>query len=195
MALGAALLVAAACLAVFNLWDDWRAGQQAAKTLSAFPGPTVVEKAGIDPDADMPTVWIDGYEYVGVLEVPDLGLQLPILSSWSDELLRVAPCRYVGTAYANNMVIAGHNYRSHFGGLRRLEPGAHLSFTDTVGNRFVYEVTASEVVQPYDIEGMVGKGGEGSQGWDLTLFTCTYGGQTRYTVRCKRVAEGPVEAG
>ena len=78
------------------------------------------------------------------------------------------------------MVIAGHNYSGHFGTLKNLAPGDALSFTDIDGNVFSYTVVELETLPPYAVEEMT------SGDWDLTLFTCTVGGQSRLAVRCKR---------
>ena len=59
---------------------------------------------------EMPTVEINGQECIGTLEIPSLGLKFPVISEWSDEKLKKAPCRYSGSAYLNNLIIAGHNY-------------------------------------------------------------------------------------
>lgn len=49
---------------------------------------------------------------------------------------------------------------------------------DIDGNVFSYEVVSLETLSTYDVENMT----DGD--WDLTLFTCTVGGQFRVTVRC-----------
>ena len=69
----------------------------------------------LNPEMDMPTQEVDGQSYIGVLELQPLGLSLPIISQWSYPGLRIAPCRYTGSAYQNDLVIAAHNYTSHFG--------------------------------------------------------------------------------
>ena len=51
---------------------------------------------------------------IGILEIPALDLNL-VISSWSYSSLRLAPCRYSGSAYKGDLVIAAHNYQSHFG--------------------------------------------------------------------------------
>lgn len=78
------------------------------------------------------------------------------------------------------MVIAAHNYESHFGQLKNLSQGEQITFTDIDGNCFCYQVLDVEILSPYDVQEMT----EGA--WDLTLFTCTIGGQSRVTVRCER---------
>lgn len=128
----------------------------------------------------MPTVQIDGEAYIGVLEFPSLSVSLPVISDWSAAKLRTAPCRYTGSAYQDNLVIAGHNYRTHFGKLQNLSLGDTVLFFDADGNRFAYEVAGVEELDSTAIEEMV------TGDWDLTLFTCTLSGQTRFTVRCIR---------
>ena len=193
---GELLLIAAALLLTgYNLWDERRAGQAARRALAQMPEPAASYQpsAGaaeleipdylLNPDMEMPTVEIDGTAYAGTLDIPCLGLSLPVISEWSDAKLKIAPCRYAGTAYRSGFVISGHNYRSHFGPLSRLTPGDRVTFTDVDGNRFAYEVAELQVLPPSALEDML------SQDWDLSLFTCTLGGQTRLTVRCDRAAE------
>ena len=122
-------------------------------------------------------------EVMRTLDIPRLNISLPIMSEWSDAKLKITPCRYAGTAYKSGFVIAGHNYRRHFGPLGRIAPGDRVTFTDVDGNVFAYDVAEIQVLKPAAIEDMV------SQEWDLSLFTCTLGGQTRLTVRCEACEE------
>ncbi len=130
----------------------------------------------------MPEETIDGRSYIGVLEIPSLSLQLPVIGSWSYAELREAPCRHAGSAYQKNMVIAGHNYSSHFGNLKNLSQGDTVIFTDVDGNRFHYRVIELETLAPDAVDDLT------SGDWNLTLFTCTIGGRSRVTVRCSEVA-------
>ena len=114
---------------------------------------------------------------VPVLLVPEL----PVMAEWDDTRLKLAPCRYSGSTKTDDLVIAAHNYARHFGGLQTLQPGDAVWFTDMDGVVTAYEVAAVEVLQPTAVEEMTA--GE----YDLTLFTCTYGGRSRVTVRCDRV--------
>ena len=136
-----------------------------------------------NPEMEMPTVEVNGQECVGMIEIPALGLKLPVISEWSDAKLKKAPCRYSGSAYLKNMIIAGHNYRTHFSGIKRLNPGDSIVFTDADGNVFSYGVAEIETIGGYDIEKM--EAGD----WDLTLFTCTNKGKARAAVRCREIEE------
>jgi sortase A len=59
--------------------------------------------------------------------------------------------------------------------------GDTVYFTDMDDKVYTYEVAETETLAPTAIEEMT------TSGYDLTLFTCTYGGKSRVTVRCKRV--------
>lgn len=180
---GLLLIMAALGLAAFNLMSEQSAGADARDAVEslAIEREDLLSGQMISPDTPMPTEEVDGNWYVGVLRVPSLGLELPVMSDWSYPDLRVAPCRYAGSAYADNMVIAAHNYSTHFGRLGELSYGAEVSFTDVRGNVFVYKVSALEKLGPYDVVEMV------ESEYDLTLFTCTFGGANRVTVRCEEV--------
>lgn len=132
---------------------------------------------------EMTVTEINGYSYIGFLAIPSLELELPVMADWSYPQLQVAPCRYTGNVYNDDLVVMAHNYQSHFGRLDTLDPGDEVIFTDMDGNMFHFEVIALEVLDPTHIEDFV------SGEFDLTLFTCTYGGQSRVTVRCDRVEE------
>ena len=196
-ALGLLLLLAALGLTAYNLWRDAMASmsvdvvlERLTPTLSsrqselpALSSGEALEEAFVpdyvlNPEMAMPEENIDGRSYIGVLDIPALELSLPIISEWSYDALQTAPCRYSGSAYLDNLVIAGHNYRSHFASLPQLQPGDTVTFTDMDGNVFSYAVSSLETLSSYAISDMT------SGDWDLTLFTCTVGGQSRLAIRC-----------
>lgn len=193
---GLLLIAAALLLTVYNIRESDRAGAESEEMVvrmesltAALPERLETEKKELvpeykkNPEMEMPTVEVNGQECVGMIEIPALGLKLPVISEWSDAKLKKAPCRYSGSVYLKNMIIAGHNYRTHFSGIKRLNPGDSVVFTDADGNVFSYEVAEIETVGGYDIEKM--EAGD----WDLTLFTCTNKGKARAAVRCREIEE------
>lgn len=186
IAVGVALLIGAIGLTVYNMWDDARAQKSAENVLAELEKkiPDSVDGTPdykLNPDIEMPTEKIDGEEYIGTLSIPTLGLELPVMSEWNYDRLMIAPCRYTGSVYKNNMIIAAHNYTHHFGRLKKLSIGDPIKFKDVDGNIFEYSVTALEILQPTAVDEME----KDNQG--LTLFTCTIGGRTRVTVRCEAI--------
>lgn len=176
MILGLVLVLAASSLIAYNIWDEKRANDiltQVLDELDALEGGETSEL-----EMDMPILTLDSGTYIGVLEIPVLGLRLPVMKEWNYPKLKISPCRYSGSVYTNDMVVVAHNYRSHFGTLNQLQPADDIWFIDMNGNRFHYKVAEIESVMPTEIEHMI------TGDWDLTLFTCNYSGRARVTVRC-----------
>ena len=136
-------------------------------------------------DMEMPTRRVAGRRYIGILEIGALRLKLPVLDTFSYRNIKVAPARFFGYVYDDNLILLAHNYQSHFGKLHLLQTGDEVSFTDMDGNRFRYTVTGVEVIGGMEREKLE----EGD--FDLCLFTCTLGGKNRVVVRCRRVEESP----
>lgn len=189
VSIGILLIMAAIALAGFNIWDDYRAGNMIESIDKQLEIPEIqavpneIPDYVLNPDMDMPTVKIGGYEYIGKVRIPSLKLKLPVMDTWSYPQMRIAPCRYKGSAYLNNLIICAHNYASHFGRLKNLDIGDKVIFTDVDGNVFNYEVKHIDTLTGGAVEEM--ESGE----WDLTLFTCTIGGRLRVTVRCSLTDE------
>lgn len=135
----------------------------------------------INPDMEMPITVIESNEYIGILDLPVLGISLPVMSDWSYPQLKIAPCRYKGSAYTGDLIISAHNYERHFGRLTSMIPGDEVRFTDVDGNVFCYAVCGKEKLDMRNVQGMM----EGE--WDMTLFTCVPGGARRETLRCRLV--------
>ena len=195
---GAVLILSALLLFLYNRYEDANAGQEAESLLasveaaiSAQAMDTTAATAPNRPDAsevpaptpldpEMPVVMLDGYEYVGYVEIPTLGLKLPVMSEWDYTRLKVAPCRQFGSSRTDDLVIAAHNYESHFGHLKDLSVGDTVTFTDMDGIVNTYCVEKIETLNPNEVDAVQ------NSGYDLVLYTCTKGGKTRVTVFCDR---------
>jgi sortase A len=123
-------------------------------------------------------VEIDGLSYDGYLTIPSLELEMAVFDTWNDDLLRKSLCRYYGSPATDDFVIAGHNYASGFGKLKDISVGDEVYFTDMNGNVIRYKVELIEIIGGTDVGHMI------ESDWDLSLYTCTYGGSDRLTVRC-----------
>lgn len=183
------MLAGALSLTMYNVWEDRQAGESAEHILENMEVRQPEEALQPEeqplyekyPDMEMPVVEVDGNRYIGTISMPTLGKELPVVENLSEELLRIAPCRYKGSVYSDDMILAGHNYKKHFGGIRRLRIGDEVFFTDADGNRFDYEVNEIELIPGEGVEAM------DAGDWDMTLFTCNLGGKSRITVRCSRI--------
>ena len=204
--IGLLLIAAALSIIGYNIWEDKNAeasvkdvmrqmetvvhpkaidsSEQPAVTetveMPIYPETAEIPDYILNPNMDMPTVVLDGYEYLGIVKIPDANIELPVIAAWNYPALKRAPCRFSGSVYTDDMIIAGHNYSAHFKQLNTLKGGEEVLFTDIDGNIFSYTVSYAEIVNGTDAEGMTA--GE----WDMTLFTCSTDGKCRVVVRCER---------
>ena len=183
--MGAALILSALFLAVHNRSEDRLAGREATQMTKKVQEKVInSENSILQPDTvldpEMPKVKIDGYDYVGYLSVPAIRIELPVMAEWDYSRLKKAPCRQFGSSRSDDLVIAAHNYRSHFGKLKELEAGDEVVFTDMDGIVNTYVVGTVQVISPDQTELVE------NSGYDLVLYTCTYGGKSRVCVCCDR---------
>ena len=60
---------------------------------------TVIPDYVLYPNMEMSVETINGIDFIGVLRIPTLELELPVISEWNYPNLKSAPCRYSGSAY------------------------------------------------------------------------------------------------
>lgn len=190
---GAVLILSALLLLLYNRYEDARAGQEAESLLgnveAAIDGERMtLSVTGKQPsatplDPQMPVVMLDGYEYVGYIEIPSLELKLPVMSEWDYHRLKLAPCRQFGSSRTDDLVIAAHNYENHFGRLKELSEGDTVIFADMEGIVNTYSIKKLDTLKPDAVDAVQ------NSGYDLVLYTCTKGGRTRVTVFCDRAVE------
>lgn len=185
--LGLICISLALLLSIYNIYEDYHAGQSSNEVIDELTQEIINNKENKEttdhPDKEMPTKYINNHYYIGVLEVPSINLSLPVMEDWSYQQLKIVPCRYTGSVYKDNMVIAGHNYTNHFMKIARLSAGSEIRFVDVEGNVYYYKIVNIEKLKPTDVEYLT----QESDDWDLTLFTCTLGGGKRIAIRCARV--------
>ena len=189
--LGSCCLLSSLGLLLYNGWEEENAQNASQQILldvrEEIQDNTGKKTGGEKSDwagaAAMPAAQVDGYDCIGVLTIPVLNLELPVLADWSYAKLKVAPCHYFGSCYEENFVIAAHNYLSHFGSLSELQPKDLILFTDISGSVYGYEVVLLETLPANATEEMI------TSGFDLSLYTCTPGGASRVTVRCSAVSD------
>lgn len=200
MIIGIILILIAALLVGYNIKSDRKAEIKSEKVMeilkTEYKLPKLDEYIPVSTD---PTVLpeineyedllfkneksenIDGNSYIGIIQIPSLEIELPVQKEWTYNGLKISPCRYSGSADENNLLIAAHNYSGHFGNINKLVSDDVIRFIDLSGDVYVYQVDELITIDGKNIEEMI------NGDWDLTLFTCTLGGQSRVTVRCSLV--------
>ena len=114
------------------------------------------------------------YTYESILNIPSLGIEYPVLSDTSDELLKISINKFWGGSpnSVGNYCIVGHNYKSGkmFGKLSQMKSGDIIKLTDLSGNTLQYKVYDRYVVYPEDVActSQITNGLK-----EVTLITCT----------------------
>ena len=74
------------------------------------------------------------FSVIGLIEIKKIRINYPIISSYNDDLLKIAPCRFLGPLpnEIGNLCIAGHNYNNYkfFSRLKELSIDDVISIYD-----------------------------------------------------------------
>lgn len=195
VAAGAVLILCAMLLLMHNRREDAYAGQEAERLLAEVETAIPVQRSKtpvtgapkkqedtaaastvVQLDPELPVVMLDGYGYVGYLELLTLELKLPVMAEWDYKRLKISPCRQSGSSRTDDLVIVAHNYDNHFGRLKELSKGDTVIFTDMEGIVNTYFVEKLETLGPDAVDTVL------NSSYDLVLYTCTKGGRTRVAV-------------
>ena len=192
---------------IYNKYESNRAEENSKRLLSSYiseitselPTESEYEQTSeynetVSEIASNENMWLDAADYpinistdmvIGVLSIPSISLNMPVINITTDELLTVSLCRYNTTNIGEdgNIVICGHNYidGSHFGRLSSLNTGDEVILSDRSGKTYSYTVYETEMIMPTEVDKVEKYIG----GKNLTMFTCDATGDKRYVVRCK----------
>lgn len=123
---------------------------------------------------------------IGIIKIDKIKLDYPILSDVSDELLKIAPCRFAGPLpnKIGNLCIAGHNYidNTSFAQIVKLTSGDTISIYGLDGKSVEYHVTEKKEVEGTDFS-CTSQFTNGKR--IVTLMTCNSIKQTRVIVRAE----------
>lgn len=188
--LGIFLIITASSIIIYNQYEEYNAGIKSKEVLNVLKtnynenNLEIINTEEITNNIkEMETTTIDGYDYIGTITIPTINIELPIMSEYDYNRLNIAPCRYYGSIYTNDLIICAHSYKTHFQNIINLEQNDKVIFTDVNGKTYIYEVLEIEILNPKEISKMI------NNEFDLTLYTCTPDGLNRITVRCNRILD------
>lgn len=128
------------------------------------------------------------YKSEAILKISSLGLEYPVLSQTSEELLKISLNKYWGPGpnEIGNYCIVGHNYKNGkmFGNLSKMEIGDTATLQAVGGKSVIYEVYDKYVVGPEDVSCTSQLTGGRKE---LTLITCTNYGTQRLVLKCREI--------
>ena len=126
------------------------------------------------------------YYTIGVINIPSINVNYPILSTYTDELLKIAPCRFHGPNpnEVGNLCIAGHNYKNSkfFSKVPNLQLGDKIEITDLSGRMLTYTVYDKFIVNTDELE-CTSQLTNGNK--EITLITCTNDNKQRHIIKAR----------
>lgn len=149
----------------------------------------LIEEPEEVPDVQIATA-NDGTSYYTIarINIPKIGVDYPILSETTVELLKISPCKFWGADpnQVGNFCIAGHNYRNtkFFSKVPTLEYGDIIEITDLSNKTIKYSVYDKFEVNEDEVECT---SQETNGRTEITLITCTNDSKRRVIVKATAV--------
>lgn len=142
----------------------------------------------VTPKNVMKTDSGEEYYAIATINIPKLDWDepYPILDHWSNDLLKIAPCKFHGADpnEVGNFCIVGHNYRNSlfFSKVPTLENGDSIEITDNYGRKINYIVYDKHVVNEDNTKdtSQVTHGKK-----EITIITCTNDSKNRVIVKAR----------
>ena len=129
---------------------------------------------------------IEGYKVVGIINIPKINIEYPILEKTNKESLKLSITKFWGEKInqKGNVVLAGHNNLNNkmFGKIDRLENGDIIELTDSQMVTVKYQVFDKYVIDPNDID-CIFPIDENTR--EVTLITCTNRDKNRLVVKAR----------
>lgn len=131
---------------------------------------------------------IQGHKVIGIIKIPKIKLEYPVLESTSKETLYLSITKFCGNQIneIGNVTLAGHNNLNGtmFGKIKKLEVGDIIELTDIQNVTLKYEIFKIYVIDPNDISCILPEQ-EGTR--EVTLITCTNGNKNRLIVKAREI--------
>ena len=126
----------------------------------------------------------DKHNIFGTLEIPALGINYAVFNEFSEELLKISPCKFYGVNIdeVGNIAIAGHNFDNHtfFSDLNKLQINDEIYLYSTSNKKYIYSIydtfeTTSDNLEVLNTKFIASK--------ELTLVTCNNSNKKRFIVK------------
>lgn len=131
---------------------------------------------------------IEGYKVVGIINIPKINIEYPILEKTNKESLKLSITKFWGEKInqKGNVVLAGHNNLNNkmFGKIDKLENGDIIELTDSQMVAVEYQVFDKYIIDPNDIN-CIFPVEENTR--EVTLITCTNRDKNRLVVKAREI--------
>lgn len=183
------LIIIAIVVAVFvvkKFYNEGKTENSAKEVLAEIK--TTIETSNEEEAVQTIDAELKGYKIVGIIKIPKIDLEYPILEKTTVESLNVSITKFWGNEIneIGNVTLAGHNNFSGvmFGRIKKLVIGDIIELTDAQNVTLQYEVFETKIIDPNDISCILPIE-EGRR--EITLITCENGKANRFIVKAKEI--------
>ena len=181
LALGLSLIVlslAFAAILQIGAYTGYRKSLAVAAKIEDFLPDHVAGTPGMYSDVTMPSLEIDGTDYVALIEIPSFDVTIPVTNDPNSNNLFTSPSRFCGSTYDHTLVIGGADISHQFAFCDEIEIGALVTVTDMTGAEFTYTVEMVERSKTADVSWLT------DPDHDLTLYCRSLYSMDYIAVRC-----------
>lgn len=133
-------------------------------------------------------ITIENNTIIGIINVPKINLEYPILSTTTKENMKTSITRFSGgnVNESGNLALAGHNNYDNtmFGKIDELVIGDKIYLTDLQKNTIEYEINSIFITDPNDVSILETKDKNKKE---ITLITCKNGNKSRLILKAEEV--------
>ena len=127
-----------------------------------------------------------GYNVVGIISIPKIGIEYPILDVTNEKSMKISITKFWGNNVNDigNFTMAGHNNidDTMFGATDKLKNGDKIQMTDLSGKTIEYEVFSQYIIDPNDVTCVNSVDPETRE---ITLITCKNGRSNRLITKAR----------
>ena len=142
----------------------------------------------IEEDNTVTEIEIDGYKVLGIIRIPKIDLEYPILNKTTNVSMKKSITKFWGPELneIGNLTLAGHNNRdgTMFGKVKKLEIGDIIEIQDLYKNTVQYQIFDMYVIEPNDVSCVKSVDPNAKE---VTLITCTNGNKNRLITKAREI--------
>ena len=130
----------------------------------------------------------NGYNVVGIINIPKLGIEFPILDITNDDSMKVSVTKFWGNNVNDigNFTIVGHNNLdgTMFSNTKKLKIGDEIVLTYLSGKTLKYRIFDKYIIEPNDVSCTESVNKDQRE---VTLITCTNGRRNRLVIKANEI--------
>lgn len=182
--ISAAIIISINILNVYEEREEYEVkNKDVVKQVKAY-----IDELNLNENVQKFDVKFEGYDVIGLLKIPAIDLEYPIISETTDATMKISISRFWGgdvNGYGN-LSLAGHNNYNGtmFGKNNKLKLGDIVELTDLSGNLIKYEIKEIFKTDPNDTSVLKT---ENDSIREVTLITCSNGRKERLIIKALEI--------